>query len=341
MLQQASRRANRYGKSIIRQAFPVPLTPRAQLQRHGWRAVWLLFLISLLLHLLARDFAALVPHALYALVVLFSMSLDRLRPGWGVGLFFAALPPVALWLAQRHGTGWTLSPDLAGYSAALILPAVALAVRFDFPGVVVFLGYALLLGALNLPFERPQLAGVIWNALLTLVLGWYFAWLLRYADQVVLELHRSAFMDTLTGLPNRRAFDLALDQGWSQERAVLAVVLLDLDRLKMINDTRGHVAGDRLLRQFGQALQAELGPQEVAFRLGGDEYAVLGTAERVQAISTGIRGAITAVQTIGFPEASVSVGTALAAEAESIGALFRLADERLYAEKRGKPERPG
>jgi diguanylate cyclase (GGDEF)-like protein len=89
---------------------------------------------------------------------------------------------------------------------------------------------------------------------------------------------REALRDGLTGLPNRVAFTAALDQCLVSRRPVLqatAVLLIDLDRFKEVNDTLGHQAGDALLRQIGPRIAGVLRPSDLVARLGGDEFAVL------------------------------------------------------------------
>ncbi|WP_102126533.1 GGDEF domain-containing protein [Deinococcus planocerae] len=316
-----------------------PATPRDRLLRLGWRPAWALLPFSAALHLLDGNLTGLWGDALYAGIVLLSAWLGRRRPEWGLVCFYAALPPLLAWLSGGQGLGRGLSPDLTGYSAALILPALTGALYFRFRGVLLFLLYALGVGGLALPVGAAHLSGAAWNVLLALGLGGQTAWLVRGADRAVAGLRRSAFVDPLTGLANRRAFDTALDEAWAGARADLAVVLLDLDGLKGVNDGRGHAAGDELLRGFAAALGTRLGPGETAYRLGGDEYAVLCGVGRVRAVQGAVRGAVIEVQQSGFLEIGASVGSAEAAEAGSSGALVRLADERMYTEKRGKPQR--
>lgn len=153
------------------------------------------------------------------------------------------------------------------------------------------------------------------------------------------QLTYQATHDALTGLGNRRAFDTALDAAWATRGTNLAVVLLDLDGFKSVNDLQGHAAGDEVLRGFAQALREQLGTGTTAFRLGGDEYAVLCEVEDLTAVQVAVREAVIKVQQAGFVEIGASVGSATAAEASSGGALVRLADERMYQEKRGKPSR--
>lgn len=173
--------------------------------------------------------------------------------------------------------------------------------------------------------------------------------LLEQHEQLLEQQRRLAYQashDALTGLPNRRAFDTDLDaacggEAWARGR--FAVLMLDLDGLKRVNDTRGHEGGDRLLREFAWALRRSLPPTDRVYRLGGDEYAILpGPGVTVPQETVGqVRAAILAVQAAGFPEVNVSVGLACSGEAASTGELVRLADERLYVHKRSRrPARP-
>jgi diguanylate cyclase (GGDEF)-like protein len=87
------------------------------------------------------------------------------------------------------------------------------------------------------------------------------------------ELRRLAGTDTLTGLCNRHAFLARLTERLAAGEA--AVLFVDLDGFKAVNDVLGHAAGDRLLCEVADALRIELGPDDLAARLGGDEFAVL------------------------------------------------------------------
>jgi diguanylate cyclase (GGDEF)-like protein/PAS domain S-box-containing protein len=93
-----------------------------------------------------------------------------------------------------------------------------------------------------------------------------------------LTLRRLSELDDLTGLPNRRRFVELLDRHLTSQRredAGGALLLIDLDRFKELNDTFGHAAGDRLLVQVARAISERLRDDDVLARLGGDEFALL------------------------------------------------------------------
>jgi diguanylate cyclase (GGDEF)-like protein/PAS domain S-box-containing protein len=87
-----------------------------------------------------------------------------------------------------------------------------------------------------------------------------------------------AYHDVLTNLPNRRSFNEQLEESLlhaKQQRHKLALLLLDLDRFKMINDSYGHHVGDRILTEVAERLSRLIPPQYSFYRLGGDEFAIL------------------------------------------------------------------
>ncbi|MFQ1003527.1 diguanylate cyclase domain-containing protein [Modestobacter sp. SSW1-42] len=159
-----------------------------------------------------------------------------------------------------------------------------------------------------------------------------------------LELQRrlahQATHDDLTGLPNRAAL-LARGSELLAGPVRLAVLLMDLDRFKEVNDTLGHSYGDRLLAQIGPRLTPLLREVDLVARLGGDEFAVLlpeVTPQEACAAATRLRTALTAP----FPvdgitlDVDVSIGVAVGAGPEEIGALLRQADVAMYLAKEGR-----
>lgn len=152
-------------------------------------------------------------------------------------------------------------------------------------------------------------------------------------------LMHDASHDALTGLLNRRSYELLLDQAVSRARRYgwpFALVLLDLDDFKVVNDRYGHAAGDAALRAVGTELRAALRGGDVAARLGGDEFALLVVGvENVSSLSP-ILGRLERALERAVPEARVgfSVGVAcFPSDTDDPDALTGLADERLYAAK--------
>ncbi|HZI20276.1 MAG TPA: EAL domain-containing protein [Pyrinomonadaceae bacterium] len=93
------------------------------------------------------------------------------------------------------------------------------------------------------------------------------------------QLHHDAFHDALTGLPNRALFmdhlKLAVARSLRRDKEMFAVLYLDLDRFKIINDSLGHTIGDQLLVGIAERLQKNLRPGDTVARLGGDEFTIL------------------------------------------------------------------
>lgn len=160
----------------------------------------------------------------------------------------------------------------------------------------------------------------------------------------MVELRQQAFYDPLTGLPNRALFLDRLHRALSRARrkqTAVAVMYLDLDNFKLVNDSLGHKAGDELLVHLGQRIQACLRTGDSAARLGGDEFTVLleqladvGDVVRVaERILDQLRGPVV----VGGQEmyAGLSIGiTICAAGAGEPGDLLREADVAMYRAKR-------
>ena len=153
-----------------------------------------------------------------------------------------------------------------------------------------------------------------------------------------------ALRDPLTGLGNHRAFHEELDRQVSAARRYevpLALLLIDLDEFKSINDGRGHAGGDRVLRSFGQLLSLSLRRADRAFRVGGDEFAVLLphtdlagariVARRLlgQALQPTMR--VDGLDPISFSGGMSAIPELAATPAQ----LYSQADAALYAAKRG------
>jgi len=150
------------------------------------------------------------------------------------------------------------------------------------------------------------------------------------------RVRRQAETDPLTGLLNRRAFIAAAEREHelaARTGADLAVVLIDLDDFKAINDHDGHAAGDQLLADLAQAWLGALRPADLLARHGGDEFALLLPA-------TSEDGATRVVARLreAHPMAW-SAGTAAWPRGASLDAALAAADARLYAAKHARPGR--
>ncbi|MFT4262000.1 MAG: sensor domain-containing diguanylate cyclase [Nocardioides sp.] len=144
--------------------------------------------------------------------------------------------------------------------------------------------------------------------------------------------------DPLTGLSNRRRFTEELRVGL-EERAGGALVLLDVDGLKQVNDTLGHHAGDLLLSGVGDALAGSVGPDDLAARIGGDEFALLlatSDAGELERCVASVEASIASLPAEPTPTASIGyllLADLTSAERTLAGALIR-ADDALYRAKR-------
>lgn len=158
--------------------------------------------------------------------------------------------------------------------------------------------------------------------------------------------YQMARHDPLTGLPNRTLFAerlLEAVQGRDGVAGPFAVLCLDLDRFKNVNDTLGHPAGDALLRKVSDVIRAAVGPDDTVARLGGDEFAVIRWADRVTDAAADAEAlARHLVTTLGEPfdlgnctvDIGASVGVSLGADGESdADQVFKNADRALYRAK--------
>ena len=151
-----------------------------------------------------------------------------------------------------------------------------------------------------------------------------------------------AATDGLTGLPNQRAVADALKRTFAQAtmtKAPLALLLIDLDHFKQINDQRGHPVGDQVLASVGATLRSVLRTRDFAGRKGGEEFAVLLPDTEIAAALEIAERVRTAIAEIILPGSDVSVTASLGVagfpdHASTLDRLERLADAALYVAKR-------
>ncbi|MFB2865307.1 GGDEF domain-containing protein [Aeromonas sp. MdU4] len=162
---------------------------------------------------------------------------------------------------------------------------------------------------------------------------------------MLLRLYRESTTDELTGMMNRRLLMKQLEQAREKLQAKkrpFAVMLLDLDRFKRINDIYGHLAGDAVLKEVATTLGEQLEPDMVLGRYGGEEFAILmhncsdpvlacKMAERLRiAVEARLVKSPTSDELL---EVTVSIGIAMARADDSIDLLINRADECLYQAK--------
>lgn len=154
-----------------------------------------------------------------------------------------------------------------------------------------------------------------------------------------------ALLDPLTGLLNRRGFERRIQTQQADGRDIAGGVLLlaDIDRFKTINDTYGHVLGDKVIRTVAQVLCANIKGRDIAARLGGEEFAVFlpeTTLAGAGALAEHIRDAVSArqIRRPGQDESvgrvTLSIGVAAAEPDDSLEELIGRADAAMYAAKR-------
>lgn len=152
---------------------------------------------------------------------------------------------------------------------------------------------------------------------------------------------RLAFHDPLTGVPNRRLFVRRLEEELDRARAcggTCAVLFVDLDAFKQVNDTHGHAVGDLLLQEVARRLQAAVRSEDLVARLGGDEFAVL----CVGADSSDAARCVDRIVALMAPPVLVegravpllaSIGQSIASGTDSPTSVLRRADDAMYDDK--------
>ena len=245
-----------------------------------------------------------------------------LDAGWAAGLTL-----VAVWVVTTARHGQVVASAARAGAMALVVPAVAttaglgvlvLGTQSDLSTLAVALAGTTLLAAAT----RTQVA---------------FRQLVRMGD-----LRRQASTDDLTGLSNRRALYAEIPARLAmQPTRCQALLLLDLDKFKEVNDSLGHHVGDSLLVQVGERLRSRLRNDDILGRLGGDEFAVLipdADSDEAITVAIALRTALAepfVLQGVTL-HTDVSIGIALFPHhGRDLSALLRKADIAMYRAKAG------
>jgi diguanylate cyclase (GGDEF)-like protein/PAS domain S-box-containing protein len=163
----------------------------------------------------------------------------------------------------------------------------------------------------------------------------------RELDAARQALEQAAYHDPLTGLPNRRAFERALEHCLGLAGGQVTLLHLDLDRFKWVNDTLGHQSGDAVLVTAAQRISAAAGDRGQAYRVGGDEFMVLLTqdiaADLAHEIGTAIVTALTCPIDLAQRQVTIGISIGIApgiAGQDTAATVIAHADVALYEAKR-------
>jgi two-component system, cell cycle response regulator len=183
---------------------------------------------------------------------------------------------------------------------------------------------------------------------MSVLIFWVFYIEIRSHRERESMLRAMASIDHLTGIRNRREFfvDAARELAAAKRSgSVISLLLLDIDHFKHINDTLGHVAGDRILGVVGQQLTLKLRDSDISARYGGDEFIAMlprTDAESTCALADSLRESISTLCNQRIRErlkCTVSIGIAEYQDGESIEHLISRADDALYQAKHGGRDR--
>lgn len=154
-----------------------------------------------------------------------------------------------------------------------------------------------------------------------------------------------AFHDSLTGLKNRAAFEEEVKRRLKKgDDHQLALMMIDLDNFKLVNDHLGHTKGDRILKYAAYTIRSSVNQGSIAARLGGDEFVVVfpqADKQKVRKIANQMINEVNVqfqeMKGLNALDVSISVGIAFATEEDNVDSLYEKADIALYeAKKRGK-----
>jgi len=158
-------------------------------------------------------------------------------------------------------------------------------------------------------------------------------------------LRELAQTDTLTGLPNRRGFEIAVERAVEAGAKALSVIVADVDHFKRVNDVYGHLVGDEALRAVAGALRGACRSGDHLARWGGEEFVVLlvdAIGDEAKVIAERLRSAVAHIDWSSASQAlqlTLSAGIATGPASAPLATLLRAADGALYAAKQNGRDR--
>jgi len=275
----------------------------------------------------SRSGALLVAGLLVLVGVDTIFAIDSAHGGWLAGGSYDPLWGLAmLLLATSAWQPVRRAPIIGSTKRALLFPSAFGAIAL----AVLVYGQTVRL--------NPVAIGFAVLALLAIMVR--MALLLRETAALAVS-RKLSLTDDLTGLSNRRAFTAEIDAAIAAERR-FALLMIDLDQFKELNDTLGHDVGDDLLRGVGPRLREAVGANDVVARLGGDEFGVLlrdADAAAAGASARRLRAALARPFALAGISLHVGASVGIAAYPEhacDVGELLRHADVAMYEAKRGR-----
>jgi diguanylate cyclase (GGDEF)-like protein len=302
-----------------------------------------LFLLGVIARIYAAPGARTAAYRLLTGSLLATLVADA---AWNLAVGISGHPISSDWI----DVGWLAGYLLIGAAAcvpsmtSLAEPAPDKAEAAPSVRRLLALGGGLALPAIALLLDGATGGGVLWpvigigSLLLSVLVLLRMIGLLRVVQVQAVRLAALARSDALTGAPNRRTWDHELSRAClvsREQQTSLCVAILDLDRFKNYNDTQGHQAGDRLLREAVAAWTEILPSDAMLARYGGEEFAVLFPGFDVQTAADAL-GYLRAVTPDGQ---TFSAGVALWDPETDPSTAIAAADEALYAAKRGGRDR--
>jgi diguanylate cyclase (GGDEF)-like protein/PAS domain S-box-containing protein len=270
-------------------------------------------------------------------IVVYQLRQQIVRSRWREAFFLNwTLSDFAMLVAGTLADGGTHSPLVLVFFIPVVFSAtsypLASVVAVGSVSIISFLSVALIAGGASLSYQ-------VSFAFALFCTGAMSAWQAQNHKRQNRALATASRTDPLTGCLNRRGYEeRAVAEIAAMGRSGLggAIVMLDIDNFKPVNDLHGHVAGDELLRWVVQTLEDSVRPGDAIGRLGGDEFAVLlpeiGTDEA--------RDCATRIAAALAKRAPASLGVALyPQDGGNLETLTRRADTRLYATRQGRYER--
>jgi len=275
-----------------------------------------------------------------------------------------------IWLLASQWPGFEIGSEVRGQLSAMIIAGYTWLTAYEFwrgrneplvsrwPAIALFFTHGLMfllrtpINALLHDKETDSLLSSAWLSVLSLeaflmTIATAFILLAMSKERTELRHKTAAMIDPLTGLLNRRAFlqdaEALLQQQIARDRPI-AVLLIDLDHFKSINDRFGHAAGDKVLQIFAKTARASLRQTDLVGRLGGEEFTVMlsdASIDNAFLVADRVRKAFAAAAAAmdgNALHATASVGVAVIVDpGQDLTRLMTLADQALYlAKARGR-----